>query len=134
MCIRDRFEVADRARFRSWLTTVCHNTLTDEFRRRRPDTAMGGQTEELSVAVSEVSEQELSLEHRRQVFRWAAAKARDSFAQVTWLAFCKTAIDGEPVRDVSTELEISVGAVYTARSRVMQFLKNCVKEYDDAEL
>ena len=126
-----------RARLRSWLTTVCHNTLRDEFRRRQSDrsaVASVSELEHLPAASPDISEDELSLEHRRQVFRWAASKARDVFADATWLAFSKTAVNGEPVRTVSSELGISVGAVYTARSRVMQFLKNKVKEVDDAEL
>lgn len=124
-----------QARFRTWLTTVCKNTMVDELRRRNPDVPTGGLTTDFPYDdYSSIADEEITLEHRRQVFRWAAAKASDSFATATWLAFWRTAVEGVPVRDVATELDISVGAVYTARSRVMQFLKQKVREYDDAEV
>jgi RNA polymerase sigma-70 factor (ECF subfamily) len=127
-----------RAKFRTWLTTVCRNALVDELRRWRPDAAPGGpdgpEALELLVFDAELSEADLSLEHRRQVFRWAAAEAASTFAQSTWQAFWLTAVEGTPARHVAQQLGMSAGAVYTARSRVMQFLKQKVQEYDDAEL
>lgn len=134
-----RFQPDDsRARFRTWLTTVCHNTLVDQLRRSRPDMGQGGPASQDTMAPAAVdvglTEEELSREHRRQVFRWAAARAAETFAESTWLAFWQTAVEGTPVRQVASQLGISVGAVYTARSRVMQFLKQKVQEYDDAEV
>ncbi len=133
------FQLDDsRAKFRTWLTTICHNALVDELRRARPDTARGGTAGDDALALVafdvELSEEELAREHRRQVFRWAAGQAGRVFAESTWQAFWLTAVDGIPARQVASQLGISVGAVYTARSRVMQFLKQKVQEYDDAEV
>lgn len=126
-----------RARFRTWLTTICNNTLVDELRRTRPDSAIGGITSHeitAECAAVDVSEAELTLEHRRQVFRWAAAGAAETFAESTWQAFWQTAVEGKSAGQVAEEFEISVGAVYTARSRVMQFMKQRVQDYNDAEV
>ena len=111
--------------------------MVDQLRRARPDIAQGGATANDLVAESievDVSEAELTREHRRQVFRWAAAQAATTFAESTWQAFWQTAVDQKSASDVAQELKISVGAVYTARSRVMQFLKHKVQEYNDAEV
>lgn len=134
-----RFRPDDsRARFRTWLTTVCHHTLVDELRRLRPDVGrggMGGRDNPATEAVAaELEEGELLREHRRQVFRWAAAQASRKFSDSTWQAFWQTAVEGAPARVAAQQLGISVGAVYTARSRVMQFLKHKVQEYDDADV
>lgn len=134
-----RFQLDDsRAKFRTWLTTVCHNALVDELRRARPDIGQGGTAGQDVLALAafdvELSEEELSREHRRQIFRWAATQAANAFADSTWHAFWLTAVEGTPVRQIAQQLGISAGAVYTARSRVMQFLKQKVQEYDDAEV
>lgn len=134
-----RFQIDDpRARFRTWVVTVCQNALVDELRRARPEFALGGPAgqDALARAALDVdpSDEELSREHRRQVFRWAAAQAASAFAESTWQAFWLTAVDNRPVGQVAIQLGISKGAVYTARSRVMQFLKQRVQEYDDAEV
>lgn len=126
-----------QARFRTWLTTICNNTLVDELRRASSNLVQGGTASHEVAAASistDVSESELTLEHRRQVFRWAAAKAAATFAESTWQAFWQTAVEGKAVKHVAQELGISVGAVYTARSRVMQFVKQKVQEYNDAEV
>lgn len=127
-----------RAKFRTWLTTVCHNMLIDELRREHRDIAWEENSVEANGASAagemELTSDEFTLEHRRQVFRWAAAHAAKTFSESTWQAFWNTAVDGASVRAVANQLGISVGAVYTARSRVMQFLKRKVREYDDAEM
>ncbi len=86
------------------------------------------------TTATEVTASELDAEHRRQVFRWAASQAAVRFSETTWMAFSETAIRGKRVREVASHLGISEGAVYTARSRVMQCLQQYVQEYDDADV
>ena len=62
-------------------------------------------------------------EFQQQLFRLAAAQIRDSFAPTTWQAFWGTAVEGKSGLTVATELGMSVGAVYVARSRVLARLK-----------
>ena len=70
----------------------------------------------------------LRLEYRREVFRWAARQVRKEFRQDTWNAFWQTAVEGRPVEDVANELGKDAGGVYTARSRVMQRIREKVKQ------
>ena len=124
----------DRGKFRSWLGQVARNAMIDAFRRNRPDAPAGG-----TQAVQALGDQpdsadapweQLEQEYRREVFRWAARRIRLEFAEATWLAFWRTTVEGMSVRDVSRQLEISEGAIYTARSRVMRRLKQEVAQHE----
>ena len=76
---------------------------------------------------------EVQQAYRREVFRWAAERTRSEFAVDTWQAFWMTTVERKPATTVAAELGKSIGAVYTARSRVMQRLRAVVCAYQDAE-
>lgn len=125
---------SERARFRTWLNKVCHHALIDAVRKKRQRADDDSETEPRELVHEDIAEEELLLEHQRQVFRWAATNAATAFSSSTWLAFWRTAVEGDAPSVVAEQLGISIGAVYTARSRVMRFLQHKVKEYDDGEL
>jgi RNA polymerase sigma-70 factor (ECF subfamily) len=64
------------------------------------------------------------------VFRWAARQVRKEFRQETWTAFWQTAVEGRPVEAVAKELAKDSGAIYTARSRVMQRIREKVNQFE----
>ena len=72
----------------------------------------------------------MRLEHRREVFRWAARQVRREFHQTTWDAFWLTAVEGRTVEAVAKELAKNPGAVYAARSRVIRRIQEKVAEYE----
>ncbi len=122
-----------RAKFRTWLHTVAKNAVIDHLRTAKPDVAEGGTTAQLRLQEAvdnRVSEAELDREYQRELFRWAAREVRGEFAETTWLAFWLTAVDGLSIPAVADELGKTVGAVYIARSRVMQRLREKVTEYE----
>jgi RNA polymerase sigma-70 factor (ECF subfamily) len=49
---------------------------------------------------------------------------RPEFAHHTWQACIQTAVEGRRPAEVAAELEMTVGAVYVARSRVLKRLKS----------
>lgn len=73
-----------------------------------------------------VLEQELE----REGFRWAARRIRDEFTESTWAAFWQTMVEGRSCAQVADEFGKSVGAVYTARSRVMQRLRQELESFN----
>ncbi len=120
-----------RARFRTWLTRVARNAIIDAFRRSRPDAGKGGTTEILRLQQqAEPDDAEIDHEHRREIFRWAARQVRWEFAEETWLAFWRTAVEAKAVQEVAAELGKTPGAVYIARSRVMRRLQERVQEVE----
>ncbi|MCA9173598.1 MAG: sigma-70 family RNA polymerase sigma factor [Planctomycetales bacterium] len=119
--------------FRRWLATVARNAAVDAMRRRRADAARGGTSAgERLVAIPDPDESSAvyRLELERQAFRWAAARIRGEFAAATWDAFWQTMVVGEECAAVAERLGKSLGAIYTARSRVMQRLREAVTEFD----
>ena len=123
-----------RGSFRRWLATVARNAAIDAIRRIAPDAARGGSSVREALnsvpAPSDASELEFRRELERQAFRWAARRIRDEFTEPTWTAFWETMVEGEPCADVAARLGRSIGAVYTARSRVMQRLKEELDHFD----
>ena len=58
-------------------------------------------------------------EYEQHLFDWAARKVEPRFRPKTWQAFWKTAVDGRAIEVAAAELDMSVGAVHIARSRVI---------------
>jgi RNA polymerase sigma-70 factor (ECF subfamily) len=127
-------ERPDRGRFRAWLLRIARNTAVNFLTRpsHRP-LATGGDEAARMLAEVPAPESTLSsqfdLEYRREVFRWAAEQVREAVAEATWQAFWLTHVEGRSISDAAEQLGISVGAVYVARSRVMNRLKQLVKEF-----
>lgn len=124
-----------RAKFRTWLHTVARNAVIDQLRAADLVVAEGGTTAQVRLQENVDGgasrfELELEREYQREVFRWAARGVRDEFEEGTWLAFWLSAVEGKAIPEVAEELGKSIGAVYVARSRVIQRLRDKVVEYD----
>ena len=65
------------------------------------------------------------------MFAWAADRIRDQFEHNTWLAFWRTFVEDRSVAQTAQELEMSAGAVYIARSRVVKRLRCEVQRQAD---
>lgn len=134
----DRIDAQHRtAAFRTLLNRMIRQSLVDRHRReqRRSVTHLPtGRVLQLeNAAVDEASAQvdaTIDLEYRREVFRWAARHVQAEFRSQSWLAFEATSMHGRSVQEVSKELEMSVGAIYTARSRILNRLREKVLEFD----
>ena len=119
----------DQPRFRNWLSRVTHNAIIDVFRRTKPDAPYGGSsvihTLKQSLAADDT---EIEYEYERALFRQAAQRIHREFNADTWAAFWQTTVDGRTVQETAAKIGRSVGAIYTARSRVMNRLKEVVAE------
>ena len=123
--------------FRSWLFAVARSRLIDAWRANaRSQAALG---EPLGSAplgkVADANDTDaLSFELRKEMIRVAAESIRPEFHPSTWDAFVRTAITGESIAEVATQLKLSAGAVYAARSRVLARLREVVRRtWDDFE-
>jgi RNA polymerase sigma factor (sigma-70 family) len=116
-----------RGTFRGWLTRVTRNLTIEQFRARsrRPRTnPESGQLEQFDRDADSI----FQLEEQRELFGWAARKARDQFAPATWQAFWLTAVEQQLPAAVAEQLGLSAGAVYIARSRVMARMRELIEQ------
>lgn len=124
-----------RGRFRTWLSRVATNAILNALTRGSPDRGSGdSKLHELldaQPAFDGPASEMVRVEHRREVFRWAARQIRPEFQPGTWDAFWLTAVEGRDVAAVARERGRTCGAVYAARSRVMRRLKEKVSEWED---
>ena len=122
-------------RFRGWLFTVAHSKLKN-FRHRRQRQPKGTGDSEVQFTLENqpsepLSESDWEQEYERRLFEWAAERAKTDFQPATWQAFWMTAVEAKSPAEVADKLQISVGAVYIAKSRVTTRLKELIDEIDD---
>jgi RNA polymerase sigma factor (sigma-70 family) len=122
-----------RARFRTWLQTVVRNATMNALTRRPRDQAYGGTTslQQLHQRPDKADSLWFDLEWQRETLRWVSQQVRGEFESATWAAFWGTAVEQSSAQEVAERLGKSVGAVYIARSRVMQRIKQKIAELDD---
>jgi RNA polymerase sigma factor (sigma-70 family) len=117
-----------RGTFRSWLYTVTRNKMYNFLESRKRHVRGTGDTSahealgEQAIAEDE-TEKIWQQEYERKAFAWAVEQVRDEFQEQTWNAFWQTAVDGKSPKDVAGGLNMSVGAVYVAKSRVLARLR-----------
>ena len=125
-----------RGTLRAWLFRVARNVAVDSIRRRARQAQASGDTRIVQL-LSEIPESEASAldwEYRRAAFQWAAEQVKPEVRDATWRAFWLTAIDGKSAEYASEELQVSVGAVYTAKCRVVARIRAKLAEVSDPDI
>ena len=121
--------------FRVWLARITRNAIVNALTRRKPDAPSGSTSvQEMLRELPERNDettQKLTQESRREAMRWAAHEIQSEFTEVTWAMFWLTSIEGESVAEVARQQNKSPGAVYMARFKVMQRLKEKVLEVSE---
>jgi len=136
----DRWEPdPKRGRFRNWLFRIARNLAVNILTRPKYRALAAGDsvTAHLLENQSDASNEDstlFDLEYGREVFRWAAKFVRAEVSAKTWEAFWLSSVDCQPIAKVAGQLEVSVGSVYIARSRVMARLRKCAKRFPQAAL
>jgi RNA polymerase sigma-70 factor (ECF subfamily) len=124
--IRDFEYSPSKGRFRSWLLKVTRSKLSDYFRtlsRYHRVFLLTAIDEETGADNWDAQLMEWERDYQSRLFEWAAAKVRGEVAESTWKAFLATTFQGCSPQDVASALDMSLGAVYIARSRVRARLK-----------
>jgi RNA polymerase sigma-70 factor (ECF subfamily) len=122
--------------FLAWLRTITLNKVRDYFRQPQSPAAGQGGTDaqrrmlEIPQHVAAGQSDDDAQSACRLVHRGVGI-VRAEFEDRTWQAFYRVTVDGQPARDVADELNISVDAVYQAKSRVLRRLRELI---DDPEV
>jgi len=118
--------------FRGWLYRITRNITIDFLRKQSRDRIRtnGGAKGEWPDVASPVpgDSAEFRRQFEKQVFRVVAQEVRGHVQEKTWQAFWETEIRQRPVGEVAGELDLTAGAVYIARSRVLARLKKEVQK------
>lgn len=129
----------DRAKgtFRGWISRIARNLIIDflKHKNRLPKTSDNSDIRRLIETKPDHSDESklFQLEYEKQLFIAAANKVKATFADKTWQAFWRTAVVNESVELVASDLNMTSGAVYVARSRVMAKLKKSVQSIGEVE-
>jgi RNA polymerase sigma-70 factor (ECF subfamily) len=128
-----RWEKRDEStRFRHWLSRVTKNAILNALTRRPKDQAVGGSSfEELLCEVVDRDEATTALIENqliRELYLQAAELIKAEFRPDSWQAF-ELSVAGElTIEQVAKKFGKSVGAIYTARSRIMFRLRETIAE------
>ena len=124
----------DGPRFRNWLGRVTRNAILNAMTRTKADRATGtSSVQDLLLDIPDCGDMTTAIlnESRMEAYRWAARQVQTEFSASTWTMFHETTIGGRSITDVAKTLGSSSGAVYVARCRVMQRIKDKVNEVSD---
>ncbi|MEM8669227.1 MAG: sigma-70 family RNA polymerase sigma factor [Planctomycetota bacterium] len=127
----DRFDVSQAGSFRGWLSRITRNATVDRLRSvaaRRETMDASSVMKQLEQTLDQTISDEFETDRRRQLFRWAASRVRTRTGEVNWMAFWKTAVEGHSIEKVAMELNVSEGAVYVARCRILKRIRELVHE------
>jgi RNA polymerase sigma-70 factor (ECF subfamily) len=113
-----------RGAFRSWLRTIVCSRTADYWRAIDAGTPASGGSG-ATAALQEIADPDSELnrqwdeEHDRYVLRCLLDLVEEEFEPTTLQAFRRLALDGASGAEAAQELELSVAAVYMAKSRVL---------------
>jgi RNA polymerase sigma factor (sigma-70 family) len=118
--------------FRGWLFGVARNQL-GKWRRSQRQPQGRGDTENLQQLAAHPAPEDSTdwweTEYKRQCFLVAAERVRPQINEDSWHAFWQTAVEGRAADEVAAELNLKVGALYTAKSRVLALIKKEIQTF-----
>ena len=122
------FRYDEHKSFHSWLCTIVRNKLID---RRRREVVRAGQAS--AAALENLPDSEVAgvfdeAEYRRHVLAQALSLLQGEFQSATWKAFTEHGLNGRAAKEVAQELGLSVGAVYSAKFKIVSRLREEVRD------
>jgi RNA polymerase sigma factor (sigma-70 family) len=113
--------------FRGWLFTITRNKVLNfhAARKIRPTAAGDSQTARALNEKPESTDDSATweLEYQRRLAQIAMDRIRGEFQDNTWRAFVLTAVEGIAATEAASQVKMSPGAIYVAKSRILARLK-----------
>lgn len=124
-----------RGTFRGWLYTVTRNKIYNFLngQKNRPRASGDTSAHERLDAIPDRAEEpdaDWDLEYQRKLTARAMDLVKHEFHANTWEAFWQTAVQGRSANEVGEQLQMSTGAVYVAKSRVLARLRDEVRRIE----
>lgn len=114
--------------FRAWLRRIMVHRLRGAWRARDRDAA-GLNGDRLARRLDELQDNDGEIsrlwdrEHDQYLVHRLLDLVEPRFEPSTWTAFRRVTLEGHDARQVAVELEMSLNAVFTAKSRVLRELR-----------
>jgi RNA polymerase sigma-70 factor (ECF subfamily) len=131
---------ASRGSFRGWLKTVTNNAIRDFGQSlRRPGRGTGDSATVKNLEAIQAPDALAALtltieaEAERELLREAETRVQLRVKPHTWQAYHQTAVELRPAAEVAVALNMPVGEVYVAQSRVLKLLSQEVARLDHPE-
>jgi RNA polymerase sigma-70 factor (ECF subfamily) len=105
--------------FRGWLHTLTINKYREVQRRRRLPIIDGF----VDMPARDSQSQSEEADYRRHIVKQMLHILEDQFPPSTWQYFQAYVIEGKDPQTVATHFKVSVGTVYTAKSKVLTRLR-----------
>ncbi len=117
--------------FRAWLRQIMINRLR-EFRRKKKD-FLNNSEEWLNQLADDKSvlSQIWDREHDEYIIKQLLKRISSDFEPITWQAFEAFVIHQQPASVVADQLNLTPGAVWTAKSHILKRLRQEAKDWLD---
>lgn len=109
--------------FRSWLRTVIMNKWREKQRRSSLPVADNKNVAEQACGM-DPAEALWEREYQQHVARLALCLMQSEFQETTWKACWEVVVNDRSAEEVARELNLTLGAVYAAKSRVLRRLRH----------
>lgn len=123
--------------FRGWLWTITRNKIRDHFRNQagRAPAVGGADHDDILAQIPAEAPEPGSLSGTAEttfahIARQTLELVRAEFEPRTWQAFWLITVEDQRPADVAARLEMSLGAVYMAKSRVLKRLRDEIADLD----
>ena len=122
--------------FRSWLRTILANRLREFWRGKKLRPLATGDSDFVEV-LDQLQDPDSGLshlwdvEHDQHVARRMLERIEPQFTASTWKAFRRVVLEGARPETVAAELGLTVNAVFIAKSRVLQRLRQEARDLLD---
>ncbi|MEM6362904.1 MAG: sigma-70 family RNA polymerase sigma factor [Planctomycetota bacterium] len=125
-------------RFRGWLFLITRRVLHRRMKVQKHSPRGSGDSgvqQQLAELPNEEAEDVWETEYRTYLFDRVSRLVQAEFTETTWSAFQLTSVEGQKPTEVAQQLGLSVGAVYVAKNRVLQRIRERLAAIDEtAEL
>lgn len=128
----------EKGGFRAWLFTITRNRLNSYFESQKRHGRVGNDTaqyEQLQQLVrgGDEMQQAWEYEHMRMLAGKAMMEVENKVEPMTWQAFRMTTVDNLNANETGKRLNMTPGAVYVAKSRVIAKLREVIKRLQAEE-
>lgn len=118
--------------FRGWLRQVTRNVVVDLNRGWKQNASGNSEVMNCLINLPDSSVEEslwetIELAYQREILTLASQKVRPRVQPKNWEAYHRTSIEGESAATVAESLNIPIGEVYVARSRILKMLRSEVE-------